>query len=80
MFFHLTKTRRIVLSLLPGVYINSTFGGMDAAKLYVGGLPFRYTEVDLRCLCEKYGDIADGMFNFYLALSRTSLTSNDLRV
>ena len=53
---------------------------MDAAKLYVGGLPFRYTEVDLRCLCEKYGDIADGMFNFYLALSRTSLTSNDLRV
>jgi len=29
-------------------------------KLYVGGLPFRFTEDDLRGLCEKYGDIEDG--------------------
>ena len=36
---------------------------MGSLKLYVGGLPFRFTEDDLRGLCEKYGAIEDGMYS-----------------
>ena len=39
---------------------------MEMAKLYVGGLPFRFSLDDLRGLCEKYGDIDDGMLDFAL--------------
>ena len=47
---------------------------MEPVKLYVGGLPFRFTKHDLRGLCEKYGDIEDGMNNYLIDFSRRSLS------
>ena len=41
---------------------TSSNGKMTSAKLYVGGLPFRFTNDDLRELCEKYGELEDGMY------------------
>ena len=32
----------------------------DGRKLYVGGLSWKYTDDDLRALCEKFGNIEDG--------------------
>ena len=40
--------------------------GTEGRRIYVGGLPYKADERDLRDLCNKYGRIEDGEYGHFV--------------